>query len=88
MVGLLLTPTMRHAWQRIDNLRIYSAEYKSIPEVKIRRRQYRRAKAKKVDAFVHAESTQQTQYKSQAFHAGDEGKGRGRGKSGGKTKNK
>ena len=46
----------------------------------MRRRQCRRAKAKKVDAFVLAESSQQTQYKSQAFHAGDEGKGKGRGK--------
>ena len=53
-----------------------------------------RAKAKKVDASVHAESTQHTQYKSQAFHVGDKGKskstgrGKGRRKSGGKANDK
>ena len=62
---------MVNTWQKIDQKRIYSGEYKEKEEVKVRRRKVKSQKAKKADAFTHAEGVQ---YKSQGFYNSEQQK--------------
>ena len=79
MLELTVSPTMLKAWENVDEVRIYGAEYKDKPEVKARRKELKRNKVKKAAAFVHDEGG--PQYKSQGFYTdGNENKGRGKGK--------
>ena len=57
---------MISAWIKIDKKRSYGADYKERPELKERRKKYKRQRAKKADAFVHEEGMQ---YKSQGFYS-------------------
>lgn len=102
MAGLSTTTQMAKSWEAIDLQRISGADYKERPEVKVRRKKYKRMKSKKADAFVHKEGVQ---YQSQGFYpvaptqskgkgvgknsrGRGTGKGRGRGSRGGKGRGK
>ena len=63
-IGLNVSEEMISAWMKIDKKRSYGADYKQRPEIKKRRKKYKRQRAKKADAFVHNEGMH---YKSQGF---------------------
>ena len=52
-------------WQRIDDKRMSSSNYKARPAVKKGRKKHRREKSKKQDGFVHKEGVM---YSSQSFY--------------------
>jgi hypothetical protein len=64
-IGLSVSPSMVSSWENMDMKRIYSAGYKERPEIKQRRKKYKRQRVKKADAFVHQEGVQ---YQSQGFY--------------------
>ena len=65
MVNMQVEPAMHLGWERIDDKRISSSDYKTQPSVKRRRKKLRREKSKKQDAFVHQEGVM---YSSQSFY--------------------
>ena len=64
-IGLSVSSLMINSCENIDQKRIYSAGYKEKPEIKQRRKKYKRQRVKKADAFVHQEGVQ---YQSQGFY--------------------
>ena len=71
LLGIEAQQEMGEACQWIDEERVYQAEYRNTPEIKLRRKKKRKDKLKKQDAFVHQEGAM---YKSQAFHGGNQQK--------------
>lgn len=71
VLGIGVEPEMVEAWQRIDEERLYQADYRNSTDIKLRRKKKRKEKLKKQDAFVHQEGIM---YKSQAFHGGKSAK--------------
>ena len=65
MVNMQVEPAMHLGWERIDNKRVSSSDYKTQPSVKKRRKKLRREKSKKQDGFVHQEGVM---YSSQSFY--------------------
>ena len=65
-IGLNVSEEMISAWIKMDKKRSYGADYKERPEIKERRKRYKRQRAKKADAFVHEEGIH---YKSHGFYA-------------------
>ncbi|XP_057304114.1 uncharacterized protein LOC130641359 [Hydractinia symbiolongicarpus] len=72
--SLQYTETMSNKWKAIDNERIKNAEYKNQETVKLRRKEKKRSRCKKQDAFQRQEGTQ---YKSGAFQSNCSTRGRG-----------
>lgn len=64
-LNIPVSNSMLAAWRNMDKQRIYSADYKTKPNIKQRRKKRKREKTKKADAFVHQEGIQ---YKSQQFY--------------------
>jgi len=83
MLGITVTPEMVVAWRKIDSERLYQADYRNSPKVKLRRKKKRKQKLKKQDAFLHQEGVM---YKSQAFHGKQSVKGKGKKKRAPKKK--
>ena len=71
ILGIEVESEMVEAWQRIDEERVYQADYRNLEDIKLRRKKKRKEKLKKQDAFVHQEGIM---YKSQAFHGGKSAK--------------
>ena len=73
MLNIKVKPMMLQVWEHIDRDRIYMAEYRDSDITKKRRKQKKKDKLKREDAFVHAEGET---YKSEAFY-GENKKGKG-----------
>ena len=70
-LDVTVTPRMLKTWRKVDNARVRDGEYKEREEVKVRRRKFKKQKAKKADAFIHIEGLQ---YKSQGFYNNEQQK--------------
>lgn len=71
ILGIDVAPQMVEAWHRIDEERLYQADYCNSTDIKLSRKKKRKEKLKKQDAFVRQEGVM---FKSQAFHGGESAK--------------
>ena len=81
-LGIGIEEQSEEGWRKIDQERVYQAEYRNSPEIKHRRKKKRKEKLKKQDAFIHQEGVM---YKSQAFHGGKKTKNAKKGSKGKKS---
>lgn len=68
ILGIGVEPQIVEAWQRIDEERLYQADYRNSTDSKLRRKKKRKEKLKKQNAFVHQEGVM---YKSQLPFMGE-----------------